>query len=492
MTNLGHKKYVRNKSPSSDHPPGYSFPYPNVARTTKQHYPFSSSSFRSRTFNNHHRTNANTSLKRKSWVRPKSESDVAAASSRSTKEEEAEEEEEVLVEKENESEIHKDDTESNSSCVDILNESANNLLTENDINAIGNISKSGHRIWRRQSSSLSLTEQTSSHADSSDSKEAKSSNVKPTPSSSLTQTNMSKLGNHKLVLHPTPPSSHSSTFSSSSPYKAHKRHIQQNARGDIKRIHLSSKDIIKTPSFEEEYKINDVTSPNETSKKPSLSNDRNDSSSTSTSEQNAKQQPLSISATTTATSFPTLTQFAYRTVSSKIKTPHYPSKSMSLNLTKSTDSNKNSSDSKSNNPIYTTNTKSNNPIPPSLPRNTKLIRVHQTKYTPLCPYGSKCTLTTCTKRHDIPLWATKPTCIYFEKHNGMCFKKDCAYRHVKIAKDTPQCQNFIQLGYCLKEGCDLRHDIPERKKNNKAEDSSNEDVARKRMNRFSYVKPKDG
>lgn len=114
-----------------------------------------------------------------------------------------------------------------------------------------------------------------------------------------------------------------------------------------------------------------------------------------------------------------------------------------------------------------------------LSRNMKLVRIPQNESTPLCPNGLHCTLSTCTKRHDVPVEASKPNCKFFEK-NGMCLKgSDCPFRHVKVNKNSGICRNFQLYGYCEKNNCALKHvrDISKGSRHNES-----------KKRKFSYVK----
>lgn len=164
---------------------------------------------------------------------------------------------------------------------------------------------------------------------------------------------------------------------------------------------------------------------------------------------------------------PALTPFAYRGVSSKVRQQIQP---MSKNRTLIKNKH---------------NNQTSNSISQNHPRTMKLIRIAQTSSTPICPFGSKCLLPMCTKRHDIPIEATKPTCQFFEQ-NGMCWRgKECPFRHVKVTQGAGECVNFIKYGYCENMNCELRHVKP------KISDTMKNSKSLGDRKNFSYRKSKN-
>ena len=141
---------------------------------------------------------------------------------------------------------------------------------------------------------------------------------------------------------------------------------------------------------------------------------------------------------------PKLSLFAYVGITSKIKNKSSVSNNKSIYFNKN---------------INKTMNKTSNYSKhiPNEPRTMKLIRIQQSESTPLCPRGANCTLATCTKRHDVPMEASKPTCQFFEK-DGMCWRgNECPFRHVKVSEDAEVCARFQKFGYCEKKDCYLRH-----------------------------------
>jgi len=149
---------------------------------------------------------------------------------------------------------------------------------------------------------------------------------------------------------------------------------------------------------------------------------------------------------------PALTPFAYRGISSD-RPLYHGNKCIIVNKLPSAQNDDNNNDNKNAHRTIISTSSNNN----GKQRTMKLIRIQQTKFTPICPHGSKCTIPSCTKRHDIPLEFTKPTCQFFQ-NNGLCrHGKDCPFRHVKVAEHADDCPKFSRFGYCENMFCELWH-----------------------------------
>lgn len=88
----------------------------------------------------------------------------------------------------------------------------------------------------------------------------------------------------------------------------------------------------------------------------------------------------------------------------------------------------------------------------------RLVRV-QNENTPICQTflrGLTCTDEHCLKRHDVPMEYARPICHYFQQQ-GMCFKEDCVFRHVKVNPRATTCPSFTLLGYCENPECTMKH-----------------------------------
>jgi hypothetical protein len=98
---------------------------------------------------------------------------------------------------------------------------------------------------------------------------------------------------------------------------------------------------------------------------------------------------------------------------------------------------------------------------PSNGTSSGLVRVTgNSRSTRICPAfvrGIHCSNPAlCKLRHDVPKECAMPLCHYFQK-NGMCFRTDCPFRHVKVSASAESCPSFKLLGFCKDTECPLLH-----------------------------------
>lgn len=88
-----------------------------------------------------------------------------------------------------------------------------------------------------------------------------------------------------------------------------------------------------------------------------------------------------------------------------------------------------------------------------------LVRVAPSAASRICPaiaQGLSCTKEHCFFRHDLDQASAMPVCMFFQRQ-GMCFRENCKYRHVKVNRDATPCPKYTTLGYCDDASCTLLH-----------------------------------